>query len=297
MTSRRAFLLGAAARFATAPLAQGKIPFTNPFFAMDTAMVSAGGTLLQHSDVEILAALRYSGMGAAAGDPVSWRHLTQMVLPWLESKKLQLFAAYSWARIGREKFEIDPGIKRFGAALSGHKAVIWLPLSSTEFKPSDPNGDAMAVEAVREAADNASKGGCTVSLYPHFGSLIQTIADAVRIADKTGLPDVRVTFNLCHWLRAEGPSSMGRVLKLALPRLSLVTLNGADSGGKDWNQLIQPLDRGNFDLKTLLRELQSLNYHGPIGLQGYDVAKNFHVEPVENLKRSMVAWRNLIASL
>jgi sugar phosphate isomerase/epimerase len=89
---------------------------------------------------------------------------------------------------------------------------------------------------------------------------------------------------------------MNRVLRLALPKLSLVTINGADRNGKNWKQLIQPLDQGDFDVSALLRQLQNLGYRGPIGLQGYDVAKNFQIEPSENLRRSMATWRKLTAN-
>jgi sugar phosphate isomerase/epimerase len=90
---------------------------------------------------------------------------------------------------------------------------------------------------------------------------------------------------------------MYRTLKLAMPKLALVTINGADREGKDWKHLIQPLDQGNFDLSAFLRRLQTLGYRGPIGLQGYDVAKNFQIEPAENLRRSMAAWMNLTSSV
>jgi len=56
--------------------------------------------------------------------------------------------------------------------------------------------------------------------------------------------------------------------------------------------LIQPLDRGDFDVRELLAELQRLGYRGPIGLQGYDVANHLGIEPAENLRRSMAAWRD-----
>jgi hypothetical protein len=82
------------------------------------------------------------------------------------------------------------------------------------------------------------------------------------------------------------------VLKLAMPRLSLVTINGADRNGKDWGELIQPLDRGDFNIGGLLAELKRLGYGGPIGLQGYDVANHLGIDPSENLRRSMAAWRN-----
>jgi sugar phosphate isomerase/epimerase len=78
-------------------------------------------------------------------------------------------------------------------------------------------------------------------------------------------------------------------LELALPHLFMVTINGADPQGKDWDRLIQPLDRGTFDMYGFLKTLKELGYTGPIGLQGYGVKG----DPYENLKRSMEAWRAL----
>jgi len=116
------------------------------------------------------------------------------------------------------------------------------------------------------------------------------VGDVVRLAEKSERKNVGVTFNLCHWLRTDGAGSMERVLKLAIPRLSVVTINGADRDGKEW---IQPLDSGNFDVAALLRELQRLGYRGPIGLQGWNVANRYKIEPAENLKRSIGAWKKL----
>jgi len=266
----------------------------NEFFAMDTAMVKKLGTRLERSDIERLAALGYRGIGPIASDPAAWQHLRETLIPWLDANKLKLYAVYSSARVDRGGFNIDPGIRQNLAALKGRGTIVWLPLTSKDFKPSDPTGDVMAVAAVGEVADAAAKYGLSVSLYPHFGNLIERVEDAVRIADKTRRHNVGVTFNLCHWLRTDGPDSMDRVLKLAMPRLSLVTINGADRNGKDWGHLIQPLDRGDFDAGDLLAALERLGYRGPIGLQGYDVANYLRIEPAENLRRSMAAWRDYV---
>ena len=264
----------------------------NEFFAMDTAMVKKLGTPLERSDIETVAALGFTGIAPIASDPAAWKRLTETVIPLLDANKLKLYAVYSSVRADRGGFEIDPGIRQNLAALKGRGTVIWLPVTSKDFAPSDPAGDDMAVAAAREVADAAAEYGLSVSLYPHFGNLIARVEDAVRIAEKTGRRNVGVTFNLCHWLRTDGPGSLDRVLKLAMPRLSLVTINGADRNGKDWGQLIQPLDRGDFDIRALLKQLQRLGYRGPIGLQGYDVANHLGIEPVENLRRSMAAWKN-----
>ncbi len=277
--------------------------FPNDFFAMDTAIVKTLGTLLQRSDIQALANLQYRGvgpmasLGPTASDQTEWRHLVDRVIPWLDEYRLKLYATYSWAQVGRGQFTVDPGIKQNIAALKDRGTFIWLLIESKDLGPSDPAGDEMAVAAVRSVADDAASVGCSVSIYPHFGQLVQRVADAVRVCEKTDRRSVSITFNLCHWLRTDGPASMDRDLKLAAPHLSLVTINGANRDGKDWSQLIQPLDQGNFDLSAFLRALQRLDYRGPIGLQGYDVAKNFHIEPIENLRRSMAAWHKLTAGL
>ncbi|NIP25028.1 MAG: hypothetical protein GWN67_12035, partial [Phycisphaerae bacterium] len=64
---------------------------------------------------------------------------------------------------------------------------------------------------------------------------------------------------------------------------------GADSGGKNWKQLIQTLDRGTFDIYGFLKALDDAGYNGPIGLQGYGIGGDAH----DNLKCSMSAWRQL----
>jgi sugar phosphate isomerase/epimerase len=264
---------------------------SNEFFAMDTAMVKKLGTPLERSDVETLAALGYRGVAPIASDQAAWKHLTEKLIPLLDENKLKLYAVYSSVRVDRGAIDIDPGIQQNLAALKGRGPIVWLPVTSKDFKPSDPAGDTLAVTAVREVADAAARYGLSVSLYPHFGNLIERVEDAVRIAEKAGRENVGVTFNLCHWLRTDGPDSMARVLQLAMPRLSLVTINGADRSGKDWAQLIQRLDRGDFDIGGLLAELKRLGYRGPIGLQGYDVANHLGIDPGENLRRSMAAWR------
>lgn len=282
--------------FATV-LADQMKSFPNAFFAMDTAMVRTLGTPLHHSDIQALAELRYKGLGAAAMNESEWSHLVQHVIPWLDGYHLKLYAAYGMVDVQRGGFTVSSGIKRNIAALRGRGTFIWLLVRSKDFGPSDPAGDQMAVEAIRSVADEAARAGCSVSIYPHFGLLVQRVADAVRLCDKANRGNLSVTFNLCHWLRTDGPASMDSDLKLAKPHLSLVTINGANRNGKNWKQLIQPLGQGDFDLSAFLRALQSLDYRGPIGLQGYDVANNFHIAPIENLRRSMAAWNRLVAHL
>jgi len=74
--------------------------------------------------------------------------------------------------------------------------------------------------------------------------------------------------------------------------LFLVSINGADHKG-GWDKLIQPLDRGEFDVRTFLEQLRDVGYTGPVGLQCYNVKGDLR----ENLQRSMKAWKEFSQSL
>jgi sugar phosphate isomerase/epimerase len=75
----------------------------------------------------------------------------------------------------------------------------------------------------------------------------------------------------------------------AIPRLYGVTINGADSQGRDWNALIQPLGRGDYDLTGLVSTITKAGYRGPFGIQCYGLKG----DPGVYLKQSMAAWRTI----
>lgn len=292
-TTRRGFLTALMAGAALpAQSRRGAVP--NAFFAMDSAVVKhLGKDVIQQSDIELLAQLGYAGLSVGLPDPAASQRLAEQVLPWLDARHLKLFAIYCNVHLDRGGYTYNTELKRSLQLLKGRGTVVWLPIVTKAFQPSDPEADPMAVAIVAEIADLAAAQGLSVSLYHHAGSLMERVTDVLRIADKAGRPNVGVTFNLCHWLRTDPPNSLEKTLRLASSRLSMVTINGADAGSKDWNKLIQPLDRGTFDVGALLDALLRLGYKGPIGLQGYEVADNFKIDPRENLSRSMAAWKRL----
>ncbi len=118
------------------------------------------------------------------------------------------------------------------------------------------------------------------------------IPEMLAAVDTQGIKNLGVTFNLCHWLKVDGKELEAR-LKEALPHLFVVTINGADSDGKGWNTLIQPLDRGTFDVAQVLRLLDKLEFKGPIGLQHYGIRGSAR----GNLSASMKGWKALQARL
>lgn len=159
-----------------------------------------------------------------------------------------------------------------------------------------PTGDSQgmqpAVSALRELSDQVAPYGVRLGIYPHTNDWVATVPQAVQVAQRVGRPNCGIIFNLCHFLRNEPPESLDRVLELARPHLFAITINGADldgTGDPDWHRLIQPLDRGSFDIKKLLNKLKDLNYTGPIGLMCYGIGGDAR----DHLTRSMAAWRKL----
>ncbi len=254
----------------------------NPFFAMDTATKDAKHQTAAEQ-VAMVKELGYAGIGCTAG-----KGLAEMQQ---ESDKngLRLFTVYLGVNIDPDQPKYGPELKEAIEVLKGRNAILWLFVRSKTHKPSSPAGDKRAVEIIQEVADLAAQADLRVALYPHYGFWCERTEDAVRIVKQAGRRNVGVTFNLCHWLRVDDEKNLKPLLESAMPHLFVVTINGADSGGKDWKQLIQTLDRGSFDMRGFLKTLSDCGYSGPIGFQGYAIGGDAH----ENLKRTMDAWLKL----
>ncbi len=260
----------------------GNKALKNPFFAMDTGTKSAAYDTPE-KQVQMLKELGYDGV-----DFTGVRGIPAM-LEELDRNGMRLFAIYTGANLDAGKPTYDPGLKEALKQLKGRDTVVWVHLTSKEHKPSSTTGDERAVEILREIAGLARESGLRVAIYPHAKNYAERLGDALRLAEKADRPNLGVCFNLCHYLRVEKGTDLKAALKKALPRLFLVTVNGADADGTGWDRLIQPLDSGSFDTLELLRILKDLGYTGPIGLQGYGIKGDKR----ENLRRSMEAWRGL----
>jgi len=252
------------------------------FFAMDTATKDAKHKSAKEQ-VQMVKELGYAGIGCTAG-----KGLAEMAEE-LDKNGLRLFTVYLGVNIDPDQQKYGPELREAITVLKGRNAILWLFVLSKKHKPSSPEGDARAVEVIREIADMAAEAGVRVALYPHHRFWVERVEDAVRVTKKVNRKNVGVTFNLCHWLMVNDEKNMKPLIKSAMPYLFVVSINGADSGGKDWKRLIQTLDRGSFDIYGFLKTLENCGYTGPIGLQGYGIGGDAY----ENLKRSMNAWRQL----
>lgn len=255
----------------------------NPFFAfcMDTHD-SRKRTLRQQA--ELLKELGYSGAGHL------WLKNVRARLRTLDEAGLKLFQIYIRVNVAPGERPYDPKLKETIPLLKGRGVTLAVLMNG--LPRSDTAGDPRAVEIIREIADMGRGSGVGVALYPHAGYWLERVEDAVRVAKKVDRANVGVMLNLCHWLKVDGEKKMKPLLTSAMPYLSAVSINGADSaadvrGGKgSW---IQPLDSGSFDVYALLGTLKDLGYKGPVGLQCWGIRGDAR----DHLARSMAAWRRL----
>ena len=221
------------------------------------------------------------------------------LLKEFSARGLKLYNTYLTPTFDAATNALTGQVRQLIDDLQGSGAAIWIAIRAVtkdgkKVAPSSPEGDETALARLREIADYAEPRGVKIALYPHTWFWTERVEDVMRLANKLNRPGVGATFNLCHWLKVEGDRDPVRVLKAALPRLFFVSINGADNGDtkkQDWNQLIQTLDRGSYDVAGFLSRLREVGYGGPVGLQCYNVKG----DQKENLKRSLAAWKNFTA--
>ena len=233
--------------------------------------------------IKVLKELGYDGIGSAK--------LSQSDLPLPQRQKLydeaglKLFSFYVGGRLGANGHSYDKEISQAIKDLNGRETILELFVQGSK----KSNTDEQAVDFVREIADQAEESGLRIVLYPHAGFYVDTLSDAVRVARKCKRDNVGVMFNLCHYLKVEPKTDLKAVLTDAKPLLWQVSTSGAKKGGNNWGQLIQTLDRGDYDQKSLFQMLRELGFQGNVGFQCYAIRGDSR----ENLKRSIEAWNKL----
>jgi sugar phosphate isomerase/epimerase len=198
---------------------------------------------------------------------------------------LRVLGIYTGMNVSDAKPSYDPGLPEAIRHLKGTGALITFTVNGKA-----EHGDEIAAPVVRAVCDLAAEAGLKVALYPHYGFHVARIEDALRLRERVARNNLGIVFNLCHWLRSGDSANRDERLRQALPHTLMVSINGADEEG-DWGRLIQPLDRGSYDVRGFVEAVRKLGFTGPFGLQCYNVPGDRE----ENLRRSMQAWKSFSA--
>ena len=188
---------------------------------------------------------------------------------------------------------LKPGAKPYEAPLpdairklKGRPVTVCVLLRG--FPPGDPQGEKPAIKILRELGDVADEAGVRISVYHHVHDWTESLIYTLEIVKKVNHPQVGANFNLCHWLKVDGDKDYQSLLRNNASHIFAVTINGAQTGTDTWaNGLIQPLDRGDFDNRELLKTLRDIGYRGPIGLMCYGIPDDARM----HLQRSMKVWK------
>jgi len=141
----------------------------------------------------MLKELGYDGVGHLWLDDIDKR------LQSLDSAGLKLFQISMQINVASNKPPYDA--QKFKRALELVKdRHVQFNLLMDGMKPSDESADPRVVAMLREMSDMALESGSQLLLYPHTAEWMETVQDAIRVAEKVDRPNVGVIFNLCHWL-------------------------------------------------------------------------------------------------
>jgi sugar phosphate isomerase/epimerase len=189
---------------------------------------------------------------------------------------------------------VDPGskyptvLKEAIRKLQGRETLLLFQFASSQYEHSSPQGDDRAVELGRELADYAREYGVRLAIYPHVNIWCERVDHAARIAERCNRDNLGVCFNLFHWLRTDPHADLDMLVRMTMPNLFLVTINGAAADGS-----YATLNQGAQKAERFLKPFVAAGYRGPIGLQCVGIAG----DPRDNLARSMKVWRQMSVRL
>ena len=262
---------------ATAVAAEPKPLFEPGFYPFQNGMKFKSA----EEGVKLIKDLGYQGVGSAYPNGLA------QLKAACEKEGLKIFSVYLGGKVNADNFSYGKEVDETIALLKGTDALLELNVQ----RGKEPN-DAQAIAMVKEVGEKAKAAGLKVVIYPHADFHIERVDHAVNIAKATGCDNVGVAFNLCHFLKVQPTDDLSKILADAKALLWSVSISGADTGGKDWNTLIRPLDEGTFDVSSLLKQLREISYEGAIGLQCF----NIRIDAKENLTRSALAWKKHLAA-
>lgn len=248
------------------------------------------------SQVSIASRAGYHGLGIATMNPGTLRSFAR--LPEVRSGEFRIPSTLWWSEVG------DPlDTSRLDSVLaSAHEMdmSIWMVAAGSK---KAPGALEQAIEKYDRVARRCETAGVRLVLYPHAGTVIETVEESLPILDslrRRGHPEVMTSIHLCHELKAGNGGRLDGIVKKSAPHLALASISGADSdpitirlGG--WESVIKPLDEGTFDPRPFLASLARYGFRGTMELHTYHLKDPGKPGYDQHLERSLRRWRELVA--
>jgi len=149
----------------------------------------------------------------------------------------------------------------------GIKTQLWVTGSGGSVNTPEEQRKQVVTEAdrIRPIAQAAARIGCTVALYNHGGWFGEP-ENQLAIIEELKLPNVGIVYNQHHG--HDHIERFPKLLKLMMPHLLALNLNGMEPAGDRQGKKILPLGQGSLDL-GLLKIVAHSGYRGPIGILGH----------------------------
>jgi sugar phosphate isomerase/epimerase len=275
-------------------ICQPLLPFAqqldNPFFVFNNGVKDEQYDTPE-KQMKLLADNGYDGMEKNGLD-----HFEE-VYQALQAHELDLYTIYVNVNLDNPEQAYDPRLEEVLRMTAGSGAMPWLYVTSQQYPPSSSEYDSLAVPILQEIADMAQRYDTRVMLYPHMWFWVESVEDALRVAQKVNRRNFGLTFNLCHYLAHRNRAGidpwagLDTLARNTMPYLFALSLNGADARDPDqqdiWDSFIQPLGSGDFDTYRFLKTFKELGFEGPVGLQCYNIQQ----DKAHHLRQSMQSWK------
>lgn len=139
------------------------------------------------------------------------------------------------------------------------KTELWLSFNDRFFDGlSDEEKFTKAVDAIAEINRRVKAIGCTLHLYNH-GNWFGEPVNQVKIIEAIGTGDIGIVYNFHH--ARHQVQAFPELLKVMLPYLSTVNINGMKEGGP----MIVTVGQGDHELE-MLKALKGSGFSGSIGI-------------------------------
>lgn len=167
---------------------------------------------------------------------------------------------------------------------TGTKTDLWVSIPEDNFEGmTDEEKVKKGVELVNHIYDRAKAIECTVSLYNH-GGWSGMPENMVKIIEASVHKSIGIIYNFHHaHLQL---SDYEKNIKIMMPYLNTVNLNGIEKGGEK----ILPLGKGNLEL-DMMNTLQKLGFQGAIGILGHKDDEDVKI----SLQRNLDGMKKLLA--